>query len=89
MEARGFDVAATDAFAVITAFVVGHCIEEQERSQATDDRHSRQRRDARLGDAEHARAAASGRRMFAQDPDGRFEVLLAIVLHGVGSTRRA
>lgn len=89
MQGQGFDVeAATDAFAVVLAFAVGHCIEEQERVQAPDDRYSIRQRDSRLGADEHPRAAAAGRRMFAQDPDERFDALLEVVLDGVARLRQ-
>lgn len=89
MEAQGFGVdAATDAFGIVTAFVVGHCIEEQGRAQAPDDRYALERRDARLDAAVRPRSAASGRRMFAADADTRFDTLVAVLLDGIAGRQR-
>lgn len=88
MESQGFPVRATaDAYAIITGFVVGHCIEEQARSQSTDDRYSIAVRDERVGSESHPRVAASGRSMFARDPETVFEAHLAVVLDGVAGLR--
>lgn len=90
MAERGFGVAATtEAVAVLTAFVVGHCIEEQARAQASDDRYSLAARDQRVGAAEHPLVAESGRTLAAGDPDARFERLLDLVLDGVAARRSA
>ena len=61
----------TDAFEIVTAFVVGFVIEEQERSQSGPDRYDLDRRDAVLGD-DHPLTVASGRRLFSHHPDARF-----------------
>lgn len=88
MEAQGFSVdATTDAYSIITGFVVGHCIEEQARSQSTDDRYSIAVREDRVGPGLHPRVAASGRRMFARGPETVFEAYLGVVLDGVAGLR--
>ena len=88
MESQGFSVdATTDAYALLTSFVVGHCIEEQARSQANDDRYSIATRDERVESADHPRVAASGRRSFARDADAVFDALLAVVLDGIAGLR--
>jgi len=70
---------AVDAAQVVTAFVVGFVIEEQER---TPDRYSLADRDAALG-ADVPLVTESGRAMFA-DPETRFTTQLDMVLDGVG-----
>jgi TetR/AcrR family transcriptional regulator, tetracycline repressor protein len=85
MESQGFTVDATiDAYSVLTSFVVGHCIEEQARSQASDDRYSLARRDERVEAETHPRVAASGR-VLDEAPDARFDRMLDLVVAGVAS----
>jgi AcrR family transcriptional regulator len=74
---------AVDATGLVTAFVVGFVIEEQERSQSDPDRYDVDRRDAVLGDdvplvreLGHLRG----------DSDVRFERQLAMLLAGVSAT---
>ncbi len=87
MRRQGFSVeAAVDAFVLMTGFVVGYCIEEQERRQAPDDRYSVARRDARVGAHEHPLVAAAGRRLFG-DPDAHFEDLVQMLLAGIATRR--
>lgn len=89
MRDQGFDVpTTTEALGALTAFVVGHCIEEQARIQAPDDRYSLSVRDERVGAAEHPLVAASGRAMLEGDPDTRFDRMLDIVLDGIATRRR-
>jgi len=79
MRDQGFSVeAAVDIFVLLTGFVVGYCIEEQERQQAPDDRYSLVRRDTRVGVQEHPLVAAAGRRLFG-DPDAHFEGLVRVL----------
>jgi len=88
MQDQGFSVeATTDAYAILTAFVIGHCIEEQERIQTTDDRYTIEARDARVDAEHHPLVAATGRRL-AADPDQRFAALLDVVLTGIEGLRR-
>jgi TetR/AcrR family transcriptional regulator, tetracycline repressor protein len=89
MEEQGFSVDATvDAYGIVTSFVVGHCIEEQARAQAPDDRYSLDARDERIDAATHPRVAASGRRIVDGGRDERFRTLLGIVLDGIEANRR-
>jgi len=88
MERQGFTVDATvDAYGIVTSFVIGHCIEEQARAQAPDDRYALAARDRRVDASRHPRVAASGRRIFQGEADARFDGLLAIVLDGVEANR--
>lgn len=88
MQAQGFSVAAAmDVFMLLTGFVVGHCIEEQERRQAPDDRYSLDRRDARVDPAAHPLVAEAGRRLFAMDPDTQFDALVGVLLDGIAAGR--
>ena len=76
----GRDLAdAVNAVQLITAFVVGFVIEEQER---TADRYSLAERDAAVG-PDAPLVAEAGRVMFA-DPDTRFRTQLDTVLDGIG-----
>lgn len=70
---------AVDAAQVVTAFVVGFVIEEQER---TAERYSLADRDAAVG-ADAPLVMAAGRAMFT-DPETRFNAQLEMVLDGVG-----
>ncbi len=70
---------AVDAAQVITAFVVGFVIEEQER---TADRYSLSDRDAAVG-TDAPLVMEAGRAMFA-DPETRFTGQLDMVLDGIG-----
>ncbi len=84
LTAAGFTLAgADDALDLVTAFVVGFVIEEQERGQpvgADPDRYSLAGRDAWLGDgAELVKAAGHLR----DDGDRRFERHLGVVLDGL------
>lgn len=89
MQGQGFPVrATTEGFAILTSFVIGHCIEEQARAQAPDDRYALAARDERVGAAEHPLVAASGEVMAHGDADARFERMLGIVLEGIATTRR-
>lgn len=89
MGEQGFPVAAAvDAFSLLTGFVVGHCIEEQERRQAPDDRYSLARRDARVDPAAHPLVAQAGRRLFAADPDAQFDALVGVLLDGIATRRQ-
>jgi AcrR family transcriptional regulator len=74
----------TDAFEVVTAYVVGFVIEEQERAQSAGERYSLDERDALLG-PEHPLSVASGHRMFS-DPAARFEQQLAVVVPALAAT---
>ncbi|MFT4108243.1 TetR/AcrR family transcriptional regulator C-terminal domain-containing protein [Propionicimonas sp.] len=65
---------------LVTAFVVGFVIEEQERS---GDRYPLAERDAALGD-DAPLVRASGRYLF-EDPAERFEAYLDVVLAGVAA----
>lgn len=88
MQRQGFSIEATsDAVAALTSFVVGHCIEEQARTQAPDDRYAIARRDERVGTAEHPLVAASGRVM--GEGEAWFERMLAMLLDGIGMRRDA
>lgn len=86
LTAAGFALAeADDALDLVTAFVVGFVIEEQERGQpvgADPDRYSLAGRDAWLGDdAELVKAAGHLR----DDGDRRFERHLGVVLDGLAA----
>ncbi|MFC4866386.1 TetR/AcrR family transcriptional regulator C-terminal domain-containing protein [Streptomonospora arabica] len=84
LTAAGFTLAAADdALDLVTAFVVGFVIEEQERNRSTEtgpDRYSLAERDAWLGDgAELVKAAGHLR----DDGDPRFERQLTALLDGL------
>ncbi|MBB4932751.1 AcrR family transcriptional regulator [Lipingzhangella halophila] len=89
LTAAGFTLAeADDALDLVTAFVVGFVIEEQERDQSAGpdpDRYSLAERDAWLGDgAELVKAAGHLR----DDGDRRFERQLGAVLDGLAARLR-
>ncbi|MEV0111022.1 TetR/AcrR family transcriptional regulator C-terminal domain-containing protein [Nocardia sp. NPDC050799] len=86
LTAAGFSLAeADDTLDLVTAFVVGFVIEEQERSPsagADPDRYSLTGRDAWLGEgAELAKAAGHLR----DDGDPRFERQLGVLLDGLAA----
>lgn len=68
----------SDAFEVVTAYVVGFVIEEQERAQSSADRYDLQTRDEIVG-ADHPLSVASGHRIFS-DPDARFAQQLDLII---------
>ncbi|MFT4229789.1 MAG: TetR/AcrR family transcriptional regulator C-terminal domain-containing protein [Microbacterium sp.] len=69
--AQGHPVeSVADAFEIVTAFVVGFVIEEQERALSGEGRYDLAARDAVLGD-DHPLTVAAGHRLFA-DPGARF-----------------
>jgi TetR/AcrR family transcriptional regulator, tetracycline repressor protein len=72
--------AAFDAGEIVTAFVVGSVIEQQERTQSDPARYSPEDRAARLGPGAPLTAAAGHARV---DHDARFERQLATVLAGL------
>ncbi|GAA2234232.1 TetR/AcrR family transcriptional regulator C-terminal domain-containing protein [Herbiconiux moechotypicola] len=76
--------AAFDALDVVTAFVTGSVIEEQERRRSADDpaRYEPGRRELRLGQ-ESPLVVEAGYARADSDHDGRFERQLAVVLSGV------
>jgi hypothetical protein len=86
LTAAGFTLAeADDATDLVTAFVVGFVIEEQERGQSAETapaRYSLDERDAWLGEgAELVKTAGHLR----DDGDQRFERHLGIVLDGLAA----
>jgi len=88
MQEQGFSVeATTEAAGILTSFVIGHCIEEQARAQAPDDRYSLAARNERVAAAEHPLVAGPGAVMTAGDADSRFERMLRTVLDGIATTR--
>lgn len=88
LEPQGFTTdAATDAFSVLTAFVVGHSLEEQERAQAPVERYDPELRGERVDAARYPRVAASGTRLQPADPDAVFAARLEAVLAGIGTLR--
>ncbi|WP_152353976.1 TetR/AcrR family transcriptional regulator C-terminal domain-containing protein [Brachybacterium subflavum] len=77
---------AVDAAELVTAFVVGFVIEEQERAQSAEEdpeRYDAESRDALIGDGAPL-VRRTGR--VRTDPDTRFETQLAMVLTGVATT---
>ncbi len=62
---------ALESVVLVTAFVVGFVIEEQERSQSGPQRYSLEERSALVGE-EFALVAAAGAILYG-DPDVRFE----------------
>ncbi|TDQ54982.1 TetR family transcriptional regulator [Actinorugispora endophytica] len=89
LTAAGFTLAeADDALDLVTAFVIGFVIEEQERGQpvgADPDRYSLAGRDAWLGDgAELVKAAGHLR----DDGPPRFERQLGVLLDGLAARPR-
>jgi AcrR family transcriptional regulator len=86
LTATGFTITdADDAIDVITAFVVGFVIEEQERGQSDPARYSLVERDAWLGEGADLVKAAGHLR---DDGDERFERHLGVVLDGLAVRRR-
>ncbi|XRQ09541.1 TetR/AcrR family transcriptional regulator C-terminal domain-containing protein [Actinomadura welshii] len=73
---------ADDALDLVTAFVVGFVIEEQERTQSGPGRYSPEGRDAWLGEGADLVKAAGHLR---DEGDPRFERQLAIVLDGLAT----
>ena len=71
------------AFELVTAFVVGFVIEEQERAQSDDHRYDLTARDAAVG-TDRPRVREVGR-LLVRDPDERFEEHLDVVVAGVSS----
>jgi AcrR family transcriptional regulator len=65
---------------LVTAFVVGFVVEEQERAQSAGDRYDLGARTDALADA--PLTAAAGRVLYS-DPDERFERHLATILRGL------
>ena len=81
--------AAVDAAEIVTAFVVGFVIEEQERAQsaaADPSRYAVEARDAALGEGVPLVAATAHVR---DEGDARFERQLGVVLAGVASAAAA
>lgn len=74
-----------DAFEVVTAYVVGFVIEEQERTQSSADRYDLQARDEIVG-ADHPLSVASGHRIFS-DPSTRFGQQLALIIPALAAPR--
>lgn len=72
---------------LVTAFVVGFVIEEQERTQSGDERYSLVDRDREVG-ATNPLVRTAGRFLFA-DPDERFERYLRVILAGFAATLNA
>lgn len=72
---------AVDAAALVSAFVVGFVIEEQERAQGGADRYSLEERSRRIG-SDVPLVQQAGQVIFA-DPDARFERLLGCLVAGV------
>lgn len=68
----------TDAFEIVTAYVVGFVIEEQERAQSSADRYDLQTRDEIIG-ADHPLSVAAGHRIFS-DPGARFAQQLSLII---------
>ena len=68
----------SDAFEVVTAYVVGFVIEEQERAQSPSGRYDLQTRDEIVG-PDHPLSIASGHRIFS-DPEARFTQQLALII---------
>jgi TetR/AcrR family transcriptional regulator, tetracycline repressor protein len=75
---------AFDAFELVTAFVVGFVVEEQERLQSASDpsRYSDEARDERLGDGVPLVVEAGHAR---REPHVRFERQLAVLTEGLAS----
>lgn len=77
---------AVDAAQLVTAFVVGFVIEEQERDQSGPDRYDLPERSAALGESAPL-ARASGEFVFS-DPEERFTRQLDMLLAGVAALSR-
>lgn len=67
-----------DCFGIITSFVVGFVIEEQERAQSATERYDLDRRDAALG-GDHPLAVAAGHLIFSS-ADERFGRHLDVII---------
>ena len=74
-----------DCFEIITSFVVGFVIEEQERVQSTTERYDLDRRDAAVGD-DHPLTVAAGRLIFSS-ADERFTRHLDVIIPALTSFR--
>lgn len=74
-----------DAFEIVTAFVVGFVIEEQERADVT--RYSLERRDAQVG-PDHPLAVRAGHHIY-RPAQQRFETQLAVVVDAVARSTRS
>jgi TetR/AcrR family transcriptional regulator, tetracycline repressor protein len=72
---------AFDAIEIVTAFVTGSVIEEQERAQSDPSRYGAEERAARLGDGVPLVVESGYARA---DADGRFDRQLATVIAGLG-----
>jgi TetR/AcrR family tetracycline transcriptional repressor len=72
-----------DCFEIITSFVVGFVIEEQERVQSTTERYDLDRRDAAVGD-DHPLTVAAGRLIFSS-ADERFARHLDVIIPALTS----
>lgn len=85
--AKGYTIEAlTDRFEIVTAWVVGFVIEEQERAQSTPGRYDLAARDAAVGD--HAPlTAASGHHLYRL-ADQKFAEQLELILSGLSSAPR-
>lgn len=68
---------------LVTAFVVGFVIEEQERAQSDDERYSLARRDEAVGPG--APLARRAGRLHATAPDQRFADQLSVILAGLAT----
>jgi hypothetical protein len=73
---------AADAFDLVTAFVVGFVIEEQERLQSGPARYSAEERDRRIGAGAPLAAQTGHARL---DGESRFERQLEILIAGVNA----
>lgn len=75
-----------DCFEIISSFVVGFVIEEQERAQSTTERYDLDRRDAAVGD-DHPLTAAAGRLIFSP-ADERFARHLDLIIPALTSHKK-
>ncbi|MFT3874373.1 MAG: TetR/AcrR family transcriptional regulator C-terminal domain-containing protein [Nocardioides sp.] len=78
---------ATDAATLVTSFVVGFVIEEQERAQGGQQRYSLSERDANVGP--DAPLVHESGRIIYDDPSARFERLVNVLLDGLAATMRS
>jgi AcrR family transcriptional regulator len=76
---------AISAAELVTAFVVGFVIEEQERAQSAPDRYDLDARTAAIG-TDHPLVALAGQ-LLAADPDQRFDAHLDVILTGIAATQ--
>lgn len=84
---RGYTVEElTDRFEVVTAWVVGFVIEEQERTQSTPDRYDLATRDAAVGD-DSPLTTASGHHLY-RPADQKFAEQLDLILTGLTPSPR-